>query len=134
MFCAVAQELKLKPGRTQKLATGFGGGIARQGLVCGALTGATMVVGLALGRTRPREKEAKDRVYALVASLERDFLKKAGAFNCQEITGLDFCKPTDQKRYTTSVHKNICAPLVWYMVERTVQRLKAATSSSGKSS
>lgn len=84
-----------------------------------------MAVGLALGRTRPRDQKAKSRVYALVAELERDFFKKAGAFNCREITGLDFCKPADQKRYTTSVHKNICIPLVLYMVERTVRRLKA---------
>ena len=125
MFRAVAQELELKPGRTQKLASGFGGGIARQGLVCGALTGAAMAVGLALGRTKPKDGKAKDRVYGVVADLEKDFLRKAGIFNCREITGLDFRKPTDQKRYTTSVHKNICAPLVWYMVERTVKRLKA---------
>ena len=124
MLCAVAQELKLKPGRAQKLATGFGGGIARQGLACGALTGAAMAVGLALGRTRPWDKEAKDRVYALVAGLERDFLRKAWAFNCREITGLDFRKPGDQKRYTATVHHKVCAPIVAYMVMQTVKKLR----------
>jgi len=124
VLCAVAQELKLKPGRAQKLATGFGGGIARQGLACGALTGAAMAVGLALGRTRPRDKEARDRVYALVAGLERDFLKKAGAFDCREITGLDFRNPGDQKRYTATVHRKVCAPIVAYMVMQTVRKLR----------
>ena len=125
MFCAVAQELKLKPGRAQKLATGFGGGVARQGLVCGALSGAAMAVGLALGRTRPQDKAARDRVYAIVTDLERRFLKKAGAFNCRQITGLDFRDPGDQKRYTSEIHHKVCAPLVAYMTERTVQSLRA---------
>jgi C_GCAxxG_C_C family probable redox protein len=58
VFCAVSQELALKPGRAQKLATGFGAGVARQGLACGAFTGAAMAVGLAQGRTKPRDKKA----------------------------------------------------------------------------
>lgn len=124
VFRAVSQELALKPGRAQKLATGFGAGVARQGLVCGALSGAVMAVGLALGRTKPSDKEAKDRVYALVAELERDFLKKAGAFNCRKITGLDFHDPRDQKRYASSIHHKTCAPLVAFMAVQTVKRLK----------
>lgn len=126
VFYAVAQELDLKPGKAQKLATGFGAGIARQGLVCGALSGATMAMGLALGRTKPRDKEAKERVYALVGKLEKDFLKEAGAFNCREITGLDFHEPGDQKRYASSVHRRVCAPLVAFMARETVRKIKKA--------
>ena len=52
-----------------RVATGFGGGMARTGGACGALTGAIMGVGLALGRssgdrigrTRVRSDPARDR-------------------------------------------------------------------------
>jgi len=38
-----------------KIATGFGGGISRQGYVCGAVSGAVMGFGLKYGRNSPEE-------------------------------------------------------------------------------
>lgn len=42
-------------GIIPRIATGFGGGIARNGDVCGALTGGVMAIGLALGRVSPED-------------------------------------------------------------------------------
>jgi hypothetical protein len=60
----------------------------------------------------------------MVGELEKEFLKKAGAFNCREITDLDFHDPDDQRRYASLVHHKICAPLVAFMAVQTVKRLK----------
>lgn len=40
-----------------KLAEGFSGGIGRQGLTCGAVTGALMVIGLRYGRKKHRHQK-----------------------------------------------------------------------------
>ena len=35
-----------------RIATGFGGGVGRNGDICGALSGAVIAIGLALGRDK----------------------------------------------------------------------------------
>ncbi len=87
----------------QRLATGFGGGIARQGYVCGCLSGAAIAIGLLAGRTAPDDLAGKDRVYSAVTHLFEKFKTQAGSLECRDISGLKFDQPT---------HLNICCPLV----------------------
>ena len=87
----------------QRLATAFGGGIARQGYVCGCLSGAAIALGLLAGRTAPDDVAGKDRVYTATTRLFEKFKVQAGAVECRDISGLKFDHPT---------HVNICCPLV----------------------
>lgn len=57
-----------------KVATGFGGGISRQGYVCGVVSGAVMGFGLKYGRDSPEELRAK--TYNRVVEFYRQFQKK----------------------------------------------------------
>ena len=70
--------------RCVKLATGFGGGVggSRQEM-CGALTGAVMVIGAVLGRTRPGEdgQPARD----LAARYRERFLAEFGSTQCAQL-------------------------------------------------
>ena len=43
---AVAEAIGTDTGDSQRFATAFGGGVARQGYTCGCLTGAAMAVGM----------------------------------------------------------------------------------------
>jgi len=54
-----------------KIATGFGGGISRQGHVCGAVSGAVMGFGLKYGRNTPEELTAK--TYRQVVEFHKKF-------------------------------------------------------------
>jgi C_GCAxxG_C_C family probable redox protein len=47
-----------------RIATGFGGGIGKQGEVCGAVSGGVMVIGLLRGRTQSDDRAAKEAAYA----------------------------------------------------------------------
>lgn len=63
--------------RAARLAAPFGGGMGRMREVCGAVSGALMVLGLVLGYSDPKDTEGKSRHYALVREFAARF--KAGS-------------------------------------------------------
>jgi hypothetical protein len=60
--------LEIKDSLVPRLATGFGGGIGRKGSLCGAFTGSIMAIGMKMGRTDPKDKEAVTKVYSGINS------------------------------------------------------------------
>ena len=84
------------------IATGFGGGIARTGAICGALSGATMVIGLTIGRNKPEELEKKEMVYEMASKMIIDFEKEFGTCLCKDLIGCDLRAPEGRER----VHEN----------------------------
>lgn len=79
-----------------KLASGFGGGLGRTGGVCGALTGACMVLGLAFGPSVPGDDAAKAEMYRKVRILSEEFKTRAGAVMCRDLLGFDLGTPAGQ--------------------------------------
>jgi C_GCAxxG_C_C family probable redox protein len=71
-----------------KLACGFGGGM-RMGQVCGAVTGAFMVIGLKYGQAEAVDKESKERTYRLVKEFGDKFSSRNGSVICKELLGCD---------------------------------------------
>lgn len=69
-----------------KLASCFGAGMGRMGETCGAVTGAFMVLGLTY---EPKEKKARDKVYALVKEFRDKFVARNGSIRCKELLGYD---------------------------------------------
>ena len=72
-----------------KLAAGFGGGMGRTGQTCGAVTGALMVIGLAMGHVSAKNKAEKAETYRAVEHFMRTFRQKHGTVNCTELLGHD---------------------------------------------
>ncbi|PLX41789.1 MAG: hypothetical protein C0608_04140 [Deltaproteobacteria bacterium] len=70
-----------------KIACGLGGGLGGQGLACGALTGATILLGLIHGRTKPEDTEAKMKTYARVHAVAEEFRAIHGNVNCVSLLG-----------------------------------------------
>ncbi|MCX8043374.1 MAG: C-GCAxxG-C-C family protein [Desulfobacterota bacterium] len=66
-----------------RMATPFGGGIGRSGCVCGALAGATLVIGLQAGRTAPDVPH--DTAYKLGAAFQAIFAEQFGATCCRAL-------------------------------------------------
>ena len=104
-------ESEIIPG----IASGFGGGLGRRGLVCGALNGGVMAIGLRHGRMR--ETEDKDTTYALVLELCRRFEEQHGSALCRELTGYDFTNPEDRQRWSESDGHEKCSQYVGTAVE-----------------
>ena len=81
-----------------RLAAPFGGGMARMGETCGAVTGAFMVIGLQLGNTTAEDQESKERTYQLVREFVRRFAARHGSIKCRELLGCDLSTPEGWQR------------------------------------
>lgn len=84
---AYAPELGLTPERAAQLAAGFGGGFGRMREVCGAFSGAVLVLGALYGSADPARKTA---LYGAVQELAAQFAKENGkdTIVCRELLGL----------------------------------------------
>ncbi len=67
----------------------FGGGMGGLGEVCGAVTGAMIVIGLKYGYTMPQDKGAKEKTYARVRDFSGRFKARHGSLLCRELLGCD---------------------------------------------
>ena len=102
-----------------KLATGFGGGIGRKGSICGALTGSIMMIGMKWGRTDPKDRETVSKVHEKCRQFWDQFEKEFGSVNCYNLTGCDFTKEEERKRWQASGGNEKCTAIV----ERTAKIL-----------
>jgi C_GCAxxG_C_C family probable redox protein len=84
-------ELGLDRESALRVAGGFGGGMGRLGEVCGAVTGAFMVIGLRHGKSNPKddESETKEKAYARVHEFGNRFRACNGSILCRELLGCD---------------------------------------------
>lgn len=113
LLAAFAPRYGLDQDTALKLASPFGGGLGRQGLVCGALTGAVMVLGLHGGRTDPDDAATRDRNDALVRELTGRFRGEGGSVMCNELTGVDIGDPEARAAgKEAGVYDRVCPGLV----------------------
>lgn len=99
-----------------RVATGFGGGLARNGSVCGALSGAAMGIGLALGRDDARG--SRDPCYPAVDKLINEFQERFYSSLCRDISRIDLKTEDGRRRYQMLVHKEVCNPVVAWAARR----------------
>lgn len=99
-----------------RAATGFGGGLARNGSLCGALSGAAMAIGLALGRDDAQA--SRDPCYPAVDRLVADFQERFCSSLCRDISRVDMKTEEGRRRYQMLVHNEICNPVVAWTARR----------------
>jgi C_GCAxxG_C_C family probable redox protein len=91
VLAAYAPQFGLEPEIALRLAAPFGGGMARMGETCGAVTGAFLVIGLQSG-------EAKEEIYQIVREFVRRFAARHGSIRCRELLGCDLSTPEGLQR------------------------------------
>ncbi|MFH0878778.1 MAG: C-GCAxxG-C-C family protein [Lentisphaerota bacterium] len=107
---AVQFNLYLDEETAVKIAAPFGGGMARRGGPCGAVTGALMAIGLARGAATP---ESKEEVYRLGREFMRRFEEKHGTLLCRELIGCDISTPEGlQNAHASGVTRSVCPKVV----------------------
>lgn len=89
VFTSYAEEFGLETETALKIASPFGGGMGRMGEVCGAVSGALMVIGLKHGNIDPKDKTAKEEVYEKVYALISSFESRNGTILCRELIDCD---------------------------------------------
>jgi len=107
-----------------RIATGFGGGISRNGDVCGALTGGIMRLGLSMGRDSA--KESRDRCYEEVNRFYSAFVKEFGTCKCRELTGVDLSTEEGRAVYQARIHSERCTKIVSWAARIVSQIVESA--------
>ena len=85
VLCAFEDVTGFDRETSAKIASSFGGGMGRLREVCGAVSGALLVLGIAEGYSDPADPEAKKAHYALVQEFARRFREKNGSIVCREL-------------------------------------------------
>ncbi len=85
VFCAFTDVTGLDQDTSARVASSFGGGLGRLRKVCGAVSGAAMVLGMAKGYADPKDAQAKKDHYARVREFAARFREANGSIICREL-------------------------------------------------
>jgi C_GCAxxG_C_C family probable redox protein len=88
VFMAYADIYKIEEKLAAGLSTSFGGGMGRMREVCGALSGACMLLGLEYPHNDPSDKTSKDKNYKVVQRLAETFKTTMGSYICADLLEL----------------------------------------------
>ena len=94
VLTAFAPDFGLDEQLALKLGTSFGGG-ARNGDICGAVSGALLVLGLKYGHYVSSDNEQKARAYEIAVEYTKRFKEANGSIVCRDLLGYDLTKPDE---------------------------------------
>jgi len=109
VICAFCEDFGLDKKIALKLSQSFAGGMG-QGLVCGAATGAYMVIGLKYGRYIAEDIEAKELNMNKILEFNEKFLVANTELNCSGLLKDDVTTVEGKKRIEDSGIKKIVCP------------------------
>ena len=87
VFAVFAEKYGLSKETALKIGCGFGGGM-RNAEICGAVTGATMVIGLRYGHTNGKDDENKSLCYNKTKEFTDNFKAKNNSIICRDLLGI----------------------------------------------
>ena len=126
VFTTFATELGLEEEVALKLATQFGGG-ARKGEMCGAVSGALMVLGLKYGHCHAEDMQEKGKAYKIGEDFMNRFIAEKGTVVCRELLGYDVSNQEDvAKIKELDLFKTTCPEMIkcaTAMVEQMINEL-----------
>ncbi|MCC8169523.1 MAG: C-GCAxxG-C-C family protein [Oscillospiraceae bacterium] len=76
-----------------KASEGFGGGMGRMRLTCGAVSGMAMLAGLKYSKAKAGDTETRTLVYKAVQEMGKEFESMNGSVICGDLLGIN--KPKD---------------------------------------
>ena len=95
---AYAEQYGLNRDFALRISGGFGGGIGRTGEVCGALSGAIIIIGLKHSGVRADDKAARLKTYEVVREFLKRFRSRNNSVLCRELIGCDISTAEGFKR------------------------------------
>ncbi len=125
MIKILGEDLNFDRDQAARMATPFGGGVARWGTICGALIGGAMALGFCYGRTQAEEKEKKEKTYKKVQEMLREFEEDFGTIQCKNLIQLNLSDPADRQKFQEMKLINRCSQFVAKSVESARRLLRA---------
>ena len=115
VFSVYSEELGIDKETALKTAQGFGAGMGRLQEVCGAVTGAFMVLSLKYGSADASDTAAKEKIYGKVSEFARRFEERNKTVICMELLGVDLIN--GNKEQNVARVKAVCPQMVKDAVE-----------------
>ena len=88
VVAAFADLYDLDDKQAKLIAAGFGGGVGRMRMMCGAVSGLVILAGLNDGQTEGSDREGKAHCYKVVQQLLERSKRENGSIICSELLGL----------------------------------------------
>ncbi len=112
IFSVYAEHLGLDRDTALRIAAGFGGGMGRMASICGAVTGAFLVLGLQHGAATP-DREAREAIYSRIRGFADRFRVRDGSLSCRELLGFDISDPDGLRQARESgLLASVCPKLI----------------------
>jgi C_GCAxxG_C_C family probable redox protein len=113
IFSVFGKDLGFDPETAVKIASAFGAGVAKTGEICGAASGALMVIGLSQRPEDIQDPSSREKVYAKARRFLDEFTARNASVNCTELVGYDL---SDPKQFAEAREKKVfstrCSKLV----------------------
>lgn len=115
------------------VASPFGAGVARRAEMCGAVSGALMVLGLRHGGGQGEVRVRKERAYAAAQRFLAQFEAAHGSLLCRKLLGHDMSTPEGhQAIQDLGLIQKVCVPLVRSTVELLEREANVPPGPEGK--
>ena len=108
---AYLDKIKLDKKTALKIASPFGGGMARLREVCGAFSGALIVLGYLKGN-ESIDVDKKLKLYQDVQQMASEFIKANGFLRCSDLIKVNKSNATPSKRNAKFYHARPCLKIV----------------------
>ena len=92
VVAAFADMYGLDDTMAKRISAGFGGGVGRMRMMCGAASALVVLAGLEKGQTEGNDREGKAECYKLVQELMAKFKERNGSLICAELLKMNGCK------------------------------------------
>jgi len=120
-----AKDYEIDKVTLRLLSSGFGGGMGGMQNVCGAASGAFMILGLEYGYADVSENHKKPQLYDIIQDFSKEFSKQNGHMRCYDLLGCDLNTEEGKEFF----HKNelkeaVCVKCVKNSVELLEKFLK----------
>ena len=123
---ALSQAWGISSDAVPHIASGFGAGVGRHGLICGALAGAVMAIGLRFGSPDPTKAEKRKLITAYSSQLVERFRDSFTDTDCRELIGCDLSTPEGTKKAKEEqVRTKKCRHFVRQTVELAIEICRA---------
>jgi C_GCAxxG_C_C family probable redox protein len=105
VFSTYAEDFGINKTDALKISCGLGAGMGRRQEVCGAVSGAFLLIGCKHGKIKKEDSAANETTYRLVKELSEQFITKHGSVSCKELIGCNLQTPEGQKYFTENNFK-----------------------------
>jgi C_GCAxxG_C_C family probable redox protein len=122
MLSEYGPELGLDRETALRVSGAFGGGMGKTGNMCGAVTGALMIIGLKFASVDVKDKKAKKKTEDMAREFMSAFEARNGSIVCRDLLGCDISSPEAEKQKKSI--KKACSGFIRDAVELVEQILK----------